>query len=215
MVELVVRPIGPWTGKRTASPEHARFRAGLTDTKKLLRREAQHLGAKRVVVLLDVTERDIKQDGDVRADARLRDNGVAVAMDTKWGPLRYSSDRYWDWRDNLRAIALSLEALRAVDRYGVSTRGEQYTGWAALPAGSSGGFTSADEAGRWLMAEAYPEGWDGGDLVDVLESEGALDTAYRNAARRLHPDVGGDPEDFKRLNAARDLIDAARKASGL
>ena len=39
---------------------------------------------------------------------------------------------------NLRSIALGLKALRAVDRYGVSRRGEQYAGFrAALTAGGN------------------------------------------------------------------------------
>jgi hypothetical protein len=36
-------------------------------------------------------------------------------------------------RMNARAIALGLEALRKVDRYRITKRGEQYTGWSALP----------------------------------------------------------------------------------
>ena len=33
---------------------------------------------------------------------------------------RYATDAYGDWKSNLRAIALGLEALRAVDRYGLA-----------------------------------------------------------------------------------------------
>jgi len=43
-----------------------------------------------------------------------------------------------DWRHNVRSIALGLEALRAVDRYGISRRGEQYAGFrAALASGAA------------------------------------------------------------------------------
>jgi len=46
-------------------------------------------------------------------------------------------DSFKDWEANLRAIALSLERLRAADRYGVTTEEkEQYIGWLRLPATS-------------------------------------------------------------------------------
>jgi hypothetical protein len=35
----------------------------------------------------------------------------------------------YTWQDNLRAVALGLEALRRVERYGIAQRGEQYAGW--------------------------------------------------------------------------------------
>jgi DnaJ-class molecular chaperone len=34
--------------------------------------------------------------------------------------------------------------------------------------------------------------------------------AYRQAARRLHPDVGGNPELFRRLEHARRIVEAAQ-----
>ncbi len=67
------------------------------------------------------------------------------------GPLRYATDAHErqyaglgmeGWQADVGAIALALTALRAVDRYGVSRRGEQYTGWRALPATSGVTFPS-------------------------------------------------------------------------
>ena len=50
--------------------------------------------------------------------------------------LVYATDCCMFWQHNLRSIALGLEALRAVDRYGISRRGEQYAGFrAALTTG--------------------------------------------------------------------------------
>lgn len=52
--------------------------------------------------------------------------------------LVYATDVCDFWQHNVRSIALGLEALRAVDRYGISRRGEQYAGFrAALTAGAS------------------------------------------------------------------------------
>lgn len=52
--------------------------------------------------------------------------------------LVYATDACEFWQHNVRSIALGLEALRAVDRYGISRRGEQYAGFrAALTSGSA------------------------------------------------------------------------------
>jgi len=37
-------------------------------------------------------------------------------------------------------------------------------------------------------------------------SERAIESAFRKAARRCHPDAGGDPEKFRALVGARDLL---------
>src|SRR5690606_5164123 len=80
-------------------------------------------------------EDDIRLDGLPRANARPGHQGVVLAFDSKYGPLKYATDTFDRWQDNLRAIALGLESLRRVDRYGITKRGEQYTGWRQLPAG--------------------------------------------------------------------------------
>jgi hypothetical protein len=45
--------------------------------------------------------------------------------------LVYATDACDFWQHNVRSIALGLAALRAVDRYGISRRGEQYAGYRA------------------------------------------------------------------------------------
>ena len=99
---------------------------------------------------VDISERYIRTDGLPYANARYGTNpGVIVSFDSRHGPLRYATDAFTEWQDNLRAIALSLEALRAVDRYGVTRRGEQYTGWRAIAAPAPE-FATADHAEAWM-----------------------------------------------------------------
>lgn len=43
--------------------------------------------------------------------------------------LVYATDVCDFWQHNVRSIALGLQSLRAVDRYGISRRGEQYAGF--------------------------------------------------------------------------------------
>lgn len=183
---VTVRPIDTWPGDRTREPARAQFSAPLWATIDTLDRELRHLRAERIVLQLDVTEADLRVDGFPRANARLASQGVALAFDSRHGPLRYATDAFTTWQANLRAIALSMEALRKVDRYGVSKRGEQYRGWRALP-------ERADE----LTVE---------QARDFLAEHGG---SFREAARTLHPDRGGDRSLFERAVQARAALEAA------
>jgi hypothetical protein len=98
------------------------------------------------------------------------------------------------WRENVRGIALTLEALRAVDRYGAVHTDEQYQGFRAIDAAPPTKFGSADEAMRWLHGRT-------GHAWNTAKD------AYRAAAREMHPDVGGDPTEWARLDEARQLME--------
>jgi hypothetical protein len=103
----------------------------------------------------------------------------------------------------LRAIALSLEHLRAVDRYGVTTEEkEQYTGWLCLPA--AGANDEAAECARILIQHACA-GW---TTSQVLNDQKLFDSVWREAVRRTHPDAnpGRGGADFNRVINARKRI---------
>lgn len=200
-----VRPLGQWTGPRT--PDMGRrsgrtFSAPWPRTLELLGRETDRLGARLVVLQVDCRAGEIRRDGMLRADARVNFPGVRISFDSRHGPLTYASDTYTGWQANVRAIALGLEALRAVDRYGISRSGEQYRGWAQIEAGP-GEQMSAEQAAK-LIAQAAESWFTAGD---VLGSNDARQRAYRAAARIHHPDAGGDPATFQRITAARQLLD--------
>lgn len=186
-------PGGRWTDPETEDRTRAFFRAGWAHTLELLGREAEWLGAALVVLQLDVTDGDLRRDGMLRANAKVGHPGVIVSFGSTHGPLRYASDKFDSWRDNVRGIALALQALRAVDRYGVTRRGEQYIGWKALPAPAAG-FTSADEALAWMYEQAG-----GGPGM-------AVDEVRRTLVKRFHPDRGGDQAEWARLDEAWRLV---------
>jgi hypothetical protein len=179
------RPLVQWTDPVTQNRPDCRFRAAWSDTLDLLDRETYMLGADVVVLQVDVTEADIRRDGMIRANARARFPGVRVSFESRFGPLTYATDRYDDWRDNIRAVALSLEALRKVDRYGVNKRGEQYQGWIAIEAAT----------GETKLQEAR----------DLIASYGGL----AEAIKATHPDRGGKAEDFHKVQEARRTIEGA------
>lgn len=191
-----------WIG-RTTPPERRRsrwtFKAGWNDTLNLLDREIENLGAREFVIEADFRESDIRLDGVPRANARQPQfPGVRVYFESKHGPLVYQADNCEHWQHNVRSIALGLEALRAVDRYGITHRAEQYTGFRAIGAGANGPkryFETVDDALRWLVEH-------GGVGADLL-SERSL---CRVVARRVHPDAGGLRSDWDKYEQAVQLL---------
>lgn len=192
-----IRPLDGWPeGETLLRQSSAVFRAGYRDTLALLRDELRHLEAERVVVQLDVREGDVRLDGMLRADAKVGPfPGVRVAFDSVHGPLMYATDAYenrgWglpSWQANLRAIALGLKALRDVDRYGITRRGEQYTGWKALPTGLSMGATHMTTDEAWAVLYAAAEINDEAERRILSADPPGL---LRRARGRAHPDRNG------------------------
>jgi hypothetical protein len=207
------RPLGAWleavTDPRASS---ARFRARWDDTINLLSRELEQLDARNVVIQVDVEEAELRRDGMLRHYAKVGFPGVRVAFDSRHGPLLYATDAYeqqWSgtlpgWQANVRAIALGLEALRAVDRYGITRRAEQYQGWKAIGSGPATPMPSqmtADGAARLIGEMA---GW--ASAPDPADPA-VWRLAYKHAARLLHPDAGGSNGDFQRLQEAKRVLD--------
>jgi hypothetical protein len=205
-MEYQFRPLEAWPGERTRVRKRAQFRAKFSDTVDRLERELHKLGARNVVIQADCDPSEIRLDGMLRSGAKLRGPGVILSFDSKVGPLSYPCDRYLDYQDNLRAIALSLEALRAVDRYGVTRRAEQYRGWAKLPGPgpSANGHESLENAAAFIARNSVSY-----TREEVLSAADLFRDAYRQAAAKLHPDRnGGDDAAFKRLQAAREILEA-------
>lgn len=206
-----IRPLVAWTDPETPSRRGShQFRASWRDTLTFLSDEIEKLnGAEPVVFQIDVQEGDIRADGMLRARARIGHPGVVISFVSKYGPLRYATDAYEQqysyalpsWQANIRAIALALQALRAVDRYGVTKRGEQYIGWRAIAAAGASLFTGPAEAERWMRTYAAEL-----HLPDPQAPPSAL---YRAMARKMHPDFGAPRADWDRLDEARRVLTEA------
>ena len=206
-VGLRFRPIEQWPGDLTRARRRSPFEAGLSATQDLLTRELRALKARTVVIQLAIGETDLRLDGLPRSQARPDHPGVILSLESPYGPLSYPTDTFADWQSNLRGIALALEALRKVDRYGVTKNGEQYRGWRQL--GSASTTTTRDEAALFIAKAARPEQPDEDirQWYQVLTVDAAaLARAYRLAAQRLHPDTGGSAEEFQRLQKSKDLL---------
>lgn len=199
-----------------STPEEQRrsrwtFKASWTDTLDLLERELGYLQARDLVIEADFTEADIRLDGWPRANARNPVHpGIRIAFDSLHGPLVYATDSCAFWQHNVRSVALGLQALRAVDRYGVTRRGEQYTGWRQIGSGASAEivvdvpeWATVADAWQHLLsaAELGMPKWDPADPHRVGQ-------VVTRARRLTHPDTGGSTAAFARVQAAAALVEA-------
>lgn len=203
------RPISTWPGEMTMPADRRsspfRVKGGkptpYTTTMKQLANELRMIVAKDVVVELALGEQDIRADGLPRANARPEHPGVILSFDSAYGPLRYACDRFVGWTENLRAITLGLEALRMVERYGITKRGEQYSGWKQIEATSA----SKDHARGQLIDIIGRFGTDR-QMADIDELDDVR--IVRRARRVTHPDLakGEAVEAWMAVNQAAEML---------
>lgn len=210
--DLDIRPLTTWPGPTT--PPHRRkaskFASTMSSTIGVLRTEMSMLGARSPVMEVAIPQDQFRLDGRPRATAKAVHPGVVLSLPfTSVGPLRYATDTFTSWQDNLRGIALGLEALRKVERYGIVRRGEQYTGFRALPSGTAMPATSAPmdiDTAYMVLADAAGVGT---QTVRTASREQLRDF-YRRATKNVHPDAGGTTEGFQLLQEAMRLIGGER-----
>lgn len=205
-MKLTFRAITTWPADAVATPHHERrrsqFSAKYSATLELLERELNFLDAENVIVEADCDASQIRLDGCFRAGAKLRGPGIILSFDCKHGPVRYPCDKFLNWDCNLRAIALSLEALRSVDRYGVTRRGEQYQGWAKIEDKTrTGGFTKSDAA-AWLVQQMHDCCGLSYGMKQVTDYPEVRETIRKELVKILHPDRRGSDTEFKQLMSA-------------
>lgn len=200
---LQLRPIDAWPGRLTGDRQVSPFSAPLKDTLGMLRKELRELRAKDIILQIALRPQDLRLDGLPRAGVNTTHPGVILTFDSKHGTLSLSFDKFRRWEHNLRAIAMHLEHLRMAGLYGVGRSGEQYKGWARLeaPKPAQEGFASPLDAARWLeKIGGY------GPAEALLTNPALRQKGYREAVRKVHPDVGGSHEDFVRLQQAMECF---------
>jgi hypothetical protein len=127
---------------------------------------------------------------ELRADGRPRRNSgtpsdpaVAFFFELDREGTVLASDQFDSVAGNIAAIAATIEAQRGIERWGVSTLKEAFTGHVALPAPE-----------QWWqvlgLTAAAP--------VDLIQRR------YRELVKHAHPDRGGSTAAMARLTAARD-----------
>lgn len=180
----------------------AAFKVEFVQARDELFHSLELLGAKTIVVSSNIP---IRGDGLPRGGfPEPADPGVAVYFERRVGkdhnaPLRpfvVACDAFSKVRWNLRAVGGTIEALRAIQRYGATTMLEQaFTGFAALP------------------PKGYEKPW--WEVLGVAAAATADDVrrAYRELAGIHHPDKGGDQTRMAEINRA--FAEGMRCASGV
>ena len=200
---MIFRPIDRWPKPFTKTRKASRFKANFDTVLASLQYEIYKAGGNHrvAVIQLALRDADIRQsDGMPKAYSKPDHPGVIVSFKNgKNQELSFPCDRFTHWNANLYAIAKSLDALRMVDRYGVTTQGEQYRGWQALPPAPVAGSLDAE-----IVALRAACGF--GDVTRENWRE-----AYRAAVKLLHPDANGGQTlpGWTRLQAAKDALERA------
>jgi hypothetical protein len=175
--------------KRTTYRTRSKFKTGLGAAREELLNELKLLRTTNVVISTNLSLRT--DNGLFRIDdRRLADPGVAVYFRLKNQPRAMSCDRWDELASNIHALALSIEAMRGIERWGSSDMVERaFTGFTALP--------PAEHDWRAVFGLASPSS----PRLDLVKD------AYRALALKAHPDRGGSTEAMARLNAAMEAAE--------
>ena len=199
MIDLRFRPLEKWPGE-LAGIKPA-FKMKYDKTLDALEYELRKLNASNVMVEAGFALQQIRNDGWPHSGARPAHAGVVLYFDSAEGPMRFPCGNYNSWTANLHAIALTLENLRAIDRYGVTVTHQQYAGFKMLPAADSR--ATVQHAATILAGIAVRP-------VDyILEDAECFRQAYRLAARKCHPDqTTGREAEWNDLQRAKTVLEA-------
>ena len=148
--------------------------------------ELEHLNVAHGDAIIS-TNVPLRLDGTPRSNQpEPSDPGVAVYWRSRGHKQTkvMAVDRYDRAADNLAAIAATLNAMRAIERHGGAQILERaFTGFTALP--------------------GVPSCWDVLGLKSGA-SRDAIEDAFRDLAKKHHPDVGGNHDEFIRVQTARE-----------
>jgi hypothetical protein len=184
-------PLAWPSGKpRTRLPQRSRFDVSLAQARDGLLYEIRLLGGSLPVLSTNIP---LRLDGLPYANHRQPDDkAVAVYFTLKGQPMCFTCDRWDSVGDNIQAVRKTIEALRGIERWGTGDMVQQaFTGFMALPAPES----------PWGTLGLKPG-----------SGSAEIEAAYRDRAKRSHPDHGGSHEQMARLNAARaELLGGTQK----
>jgi len=171
---------------------HARFKTSFASARSNLIREIKLLGGDGMIFSSDIPRR---QDGLPYADAKPKsgDPGIACYFKRNGKQLCFACDCYLTVDDNMQAIALTIQALRGIARWGTGDMMESaFRGFTALPERASS---------SWWETLG----------VTINASSEQVKNAYRILVKKHHPDMGGDAELFRRIQEAYQQFESLQK----
>lgn len=136
------------------------------------------------------TNMPLRKDGEFFASAKPpEDPGVAVYFTRKGQPLCFACDKYDAVWKNLRAIQLTIAAMRGIERWGSSQLLERaFTGFTALP------------------EKSHASVWETLGLDAETATEASVLAAWREKAKGCHPDaVSGKEKEWHELDTCKNI----------
>jgi hypothetical protein len=183
-------PVG-W--QRAGIQVSSRFQITTSRAYSFLVAEVGRLGGSSLVISSNLP---LKADGTPRMDREPVDPGVAVYFQRRGKPVVFANDKYDLMRDNLYAIARTIEAMRSIERWGTAELMDRtFSGFKALPE------TAGQGEDCWIVLNIPP-----------MSPAHLVTLAHRDLIRKLHAKGAGSDE-FARVNVARDDAMRALAAS--
>ncbi len=170
----------PPTKNRTSANrrQKAKFKVTFAQARDELLKELSRFKATNIVISSNVP---LRQDGlPLATFSEPSDPGVVITFKAFKKDYIFSCDCWIKVKDNLRAIGKHIEALRAIERWGVGSIEEIFEPF-LLPT-SSVTYQSNQETSWWVVLEVSSDA-----TIEEIKS------AYRTLSRKYHPDTGGDP----------------------
>lgn len=175
--------------------EPSRYQVKLARARDELLRELRLLGARDVIISTNI---ELRRDGLPYANKSQPEHpGVAVYWMQKRQQRVIACDVWRKVEENLRAVGLTVAALRMIERAGASEILDRaFTGFNALPPAQK----DEPEDPFWFcdVLELNNVRLDTEDIAEDIER------AYKRLAAVRHPDKGGSTEAMSRLNNARE-----------
>ncbi len=178
----------PAAWPRSAEKKVAQFKVSMGEAVSDLYDELERLGARDVVVSSNMR---LRLDGRPLADQRrMDDEGVAVYFTYNGAQQCIPCDKWTTVKDNVRAVGLTVQALRGLERWGAKEMvNAAFQGFKALPAAI-------------IMGEGTARAW-----YEVLGIPSDSDLtlaarAYKDLLQTKHPDKGGTDAEFIELQNA-------------
>ncbi len=199
-----------WPRTSSADRQRSQFGTGhvgdvsLGDARAFALDQLARLGATDVVITSDLPTR--RED---LGRATGNDPGIAAWFTLRGESRVLACDKWQSHAENLRAVGLTVEAMRGLERWGAGDVVERaFAGFAALPPGGVATEITGKAAAPRQVA-IVPGWWRkalGAEAAgDSLE---AVRACYRRAIRLAHPDLGGNEARAMRINKAWDAAQA-------
>src|ERR1044072_125306 len=171
---------------RTKNPKKSRFgQISIAKVRNFVLAELYRLKAKDVIISSNIP---LRQDGLPYSDFSRRnitDKGVAVYFTKNGHSYVLCCDTWEKFEDNFQAIGKTIEAMRGLDRWGVSDMLKRvFTGFTALP--------EPKKLSIWEIL----------GLTERPNNFQAVRAAYYKRCNELHPDKGGSHDEMVELNIA-------------